>query len=111
DIVYWISKSSSNDTYPKTDIRGNGNARAVGGPGDLGDGNGDVPAPSWHRPEVHLHRGCLPAGRLLHGKERNDHQRGRDGAVASRGREAARGGQTGRGYRRPGIPTCTRHGE
>src|SRR2546429_3318565 len=102
---------SGNYAQPESDVRGDGKARDAGGSGDLGDGNGDVLASTGCRPEVHLHGGDLAARPVLHGKERNHQQLGRPGAVATRGGEAPRGGQTRRRNRRSRIPPRARRSE
>ena len=104
-------ESRGHAAEPQADVRGDGEARDAGGPGDLGDRDRGVLEASRRRPEVHQHRGDPAAGGVLHGEERHHQQLGRDGAVAPRRREAAGGGQARRLDRGHGLPRGARPGQ
>ena len=111
--MLWIVGQNPAVTMPnlEADLRGDGEARDAGGPGDLGDGDRGVLAPPRRRSEVHLHRSDPAAGRVLHGEERHHQQFGRHGAVAPRGGEAAGAGQARRRDRGSGLPASARPGQ
>ena len=94
-------ESRGHAAQPHADVRGDGEARDAGGPGDLGDGDRGVLEASRRRPEVDQHRSDPAARGVLHGEERHHQQLGRHGAVAPRRREAAGAGQARRRDRGP----------
>ncbi len=76
--LLWIVGQNPAVTVPnlKLTFDGDGEARDARGPGDLGDRDRGVLAPSRRRSEDDRDRGHPAAGRVLHGEERN-HQRTR----------------------------------
>ena len=111
--MLWIVGQNPAVTLPNlnADVRGDGEARDAGGPGDLGDRDGGVLEASGRRPEVDRHRSDPAARGVLHGEERHHQQLGRHGAMAPRRREAAGAGQARRRDRGPRLPRGARSGQ
>ncbi len=110
--MLWIVGQNPAVTLPNLNLMfaGDGEPRDARGPGDLGDGDGDVLEAARRRSEDDPDRGDPAAGRLLHGEERDHQQLGRHGAVAARRREAPGAGQTRRPDRGRSVPPRPRPG-